>query len=65
MSDILKETPLIRDTSLLTHHKLLAWAGFGVATYPHDASDLTEFLAVADDARFKVKGKGKNAVRSA
>ncbi len=37
-------------------------ASFGVATYPEDATDRTALLALADQAMFDVKGKGKNAV---
>jgi diguanylate cyclase (GGDEF)-like protein len=37
-------------------------ASFGVATYPEDASDCRGLLALADQAMFRVKGQGKNAV---
>ncbi len=37
-------------------------ASFGVATYPEDASDRRGLLALADQAMFRVKGRGKNAV---
>lgn len=37
-------------------------ASFGVATYPDDASDRTGLLALADQAMFAVKRRGKNAV---
>lgn len=37
-------------------------ASFGVATYPEDASDRRGLLALADQAMFRVKGSGKNAV---
>ncbi len=36
----------------------------GVATFPHDAQNLTELLACADHALFAVKKQGKNAVGS-
>ena len=37
-------------------------ASFGVATYPEDATDRTGLLALADQAMFDVKRRGKNAV---
>jgi GGDEF domain-containing protein len=37
-------------------------ASFGVATYPEDASDCQGLLALADQAMFRVKRRGKNAV---
>lgn len=37
-------------------------ASFGVATYPEDASDRQGLLALADQAMFRVKRGGKNAV---
>ncbi|MEJ2040947.1 MAG: diguanylate cyclase [Desulfosarcinaceae bacterium] len=37
-------------------------ASFGVATYPHDASDIKAILAKADLAMFRIKTTGKNAV---
>jgi diguanylate cyclase (GGDEF)-like protein len=37
-------------------------ASFGVATYPEDATDRTGLLALADQAMFSVKRRGKNAV---
>lgn len=37
-------------------------ASFGLSTYPDDASDIKAILAKADQAMFKVKAQGKNAV---
>ena len=37
-------------------------ASFGIATYPEDASDRTGLLALADNAMFDIKRRGKNAV---
>lgn len=37
-------------------------ASFGVATYPDDAENLTLILASADQAMFRIKTTGKNAV---
>jgi diguanylate cyclase (GGDEF)-like protein len=37
-------------------------ASFGVATYPEDATDRTSLLALADQAMFDIKRRGKNAV---
>jgi diguanylate cyclase (GGDEF)-like protein len=40
-------------------------ASFGVATYPEDASDIKAILAKADNAMFRVKTEGKDAVGDA
>jgi diguanylate cyclase (GGDEF)-like protein len=37
-------------------------ASFGVATYPDDAEDIKSILAKADQAMFRIKNEGKNAV---
>jgi diguanylate cyclase (GGDEF)-like protein len=37
-------------------------ASFGVATYPDDAADIKSILAKADQAMFRIKTGGKNAV---
>ena len=37
-------------------------ASFGVATYPDDAADIKTMLAKADQAMFRIKNEGKNAV---
>jgi len=37
-------------------------ASFGIATYPDDAKDRTELLALADQAMFHVKSKDKGAI---
>jgi diguanylate cyclase (GGDEF)-like protein len=37
-------------------------ASFGVATYPDDAADIKTMLAKADQAMFRIKSEGKNAV---
>ena len=37
-------------------------ASFGVATYPDDAADIKTILAQADQAMFRIKTEGKNAV---
>lgn len=37
-------------------------ASFGVAAFPGDAQGLKDILALADQAMFRVKGRGKNAV---
>ena len=39
-------------------------ASFGVSTYPDDAENMTELLALADKAMFDIKASGKNAVKS-
>jgi len=45
-------------------HEVNLRASFGIATYPEDATNVTALLASADRAMFKVKKKGKDAVRS-
>ncbi len=39
-------------------------ASFGVAAFPGDAQGVADILALADQAMFKIKGQGKNAVGS-
>jgi diguanylate cyclase (GGDEF)-like protein len=39
-------------------------ASFGISTYPDDAQTLTELLALADQAMFSVKERGKDSVCS-
>jgi len=43
-------------------HTVSLGASFGIAAYPEDASDLTGLLALADQAMFHVKEKGKGAI---
>jgi len=45
------------------HHEMLT-ASFGVAVFPEDAADLTELLALADQAMFTVKNTGKDEIRT-
>jgi diguanylate cyclase (GGDEF)-like protein len=54
----------LSQTTFLTSQGLTVYiqASFGVATYPEDASDRTGLLALADQAMFRVKRHGKNAV---
>jgi diguanylate cyclase (GGDEF)-like protein len=54
----------LTQTTFLTNQGLTVYiqASFGVATYPEDASDRTGLLALADQAMFRVKRHGKNAV---
>lgn len=40
-------------------------ASFGVATYPDDAGGLDELLALADDALFAAKRRGRNSIVAA
>ena len=37
-------------------------ASFGIATYPDDAADRESLLALADEAMFRIKSRGKDAV---
>lgn len=43
-------------------HQVLLTASFGVATFPDDAEDLTDLLALADKAMFNAKHTGKDSV---
>jgi diguanylate cyclase (GGDEF)-like protein/PAS domain S-box-containing protein len=43
-------------------HDVPLGASFGVATFPDDAVDRTNLLALADRAMFRIKEKGKDAV---
>ncbi len=43
-------------------HSVRLSASFGIATFPDDAVDLSGLLALADQAMFHVKEKGKDAV---
>jgi len=40
-------------------------ASFGVAAYPHDASNMHTLLALADQALFRAKGMGRNTILAA
>ena len=56
----------ISQTAYLSNHGLhvTLQASLGVATYPDDAKDVTDLMALADNAMFDVKATGKNRVRS-
>jgi diguanylate cyclase (GGDEF)-like protein/PAS domain S-box-containing protein len=43
-------------------HRVQLRASFGVANFPQDAQDLSGLLALADQAMFAIKKRGKNAV---
>jgi len=43
-------------------HAVRMSASLGLATFPDDASDLTSLLALADNAMFRVKKGGKDAI---
>ncbi len=45
-------------------HLEMLTASFGVAVFPDDAADLTELLALADQAMFTVKKTGKDEIRT-
>jgi diguanylate cyclase (GGDEF)-like protein/PAS domain S-box-containing protein len=55
---------LIKTTTYLTNKDLSVHmsASFGLATYPDDAVDTVGLLALADEAMFRVKTRGKDAV---
>jgi len=40
-------------------------ASFGISTYPHDTTDLTRLLSLADHAMFDVKAQGKDDICAA
>ncbi len=46
-------------------HQVSLSASFGIATFPDDATDVTGLLALADQAMFDVKEKGKDAIKTA
>jgi diguanylate cyclase (GGDEF)-like protein/PAS domain S-box-containing protein len=56
----------IRETSYLASHghDVRIRASFGIATFPEDATDVNGLLALADQAMFDVKDRGKDAVRA-
>lgn len=55
---------LMKETVYLTKKGLEVRmsASFGVATYPDDAENREELLALADEAMFRIKTRGKDAV---
>jgi diguanylate cyclase (GGDEF)-like protein len=54
----IKENIYLKKAGLKVHIS----ASFGVSTYPDDANNLTELLALADQAMFNVKERGKDSV---
>ena len=54
----------IKTATFLTRwgRKVKVTASFGVATFPDNARDIEELLALADQAMFKVKNTGKDRV---
>ncbi len=54
----IKETVYLKKLGL----NVCVSASFGVATFPDDATTLTDLLALADQAMFSVKAKGKDSV---
>jgi len=54
----------MRRTTYLTemNFDITLSASFGISTYPHDTTDLTRLLSIADQAMFDVKAHGKDAV---
>jgi diguanylate cyclase (GGDEF)-like protein/PAS domain S-box-containing protein len=55
---------LMKNSVYLTKQELRVHmsASFGVATYPDDAKNSEELLALADEAMFRVKSGGKDAI---
>lgn len=55
---------LMKDTVYLTKYDLEVQmsASFGIATFPDDAEDKDGLLALADEAMFRIKTRGKDAV---
>jgi len=54
----IKETTYLQNLGLKVHIS----ASLGVSTYPYDAATLSDLLALADQAMFSVKEKGKDSV---
>ena len=54
----MKETTYLAAKGLEVHMS----ASFGIATYPDDAADRESLLALADEAMFRIKSRGKDAV---
>ena len=54
----MKETTYLTSKGLEVHMS----ASFGIATYPDDAEDREGLLALADEAMFRIKTRGKDAV---
>ena len=54
----MKETTYLTSKGLEVHMS----ASFGIATYPDDAEDRESLLALADEAMFRIKSRGKDAV---
>jgi diguanylate cyclase (GGDEF)-like protein/PAS domain S-box-containing protein len=54
----MKETTYLTGKGLEVHMS----ASFGIATYPDDAGDRASLLALADEAMFRIKSRGKDAV---
>ncbi len=54
----IKETVYLQNAGL----KIRVHSSLGVSTFPHDARTLTELLALADQAMFSVKERGKDSV---
>ncbi|MGN6554927.1 MAG: diguanylate cyclase [Verrucomicrobiota bacterium] len=55
---MLSTTPFLHKEHINVH----LTASFGLATYPHDASDKRELLAAADRGLFRSKASGKNRI---
>jgi len=54
----IKESIYLQEEGL----KVRISASLGVSTYPHDANTLTDLLALADQAMFSVKERGKDSI---
>jgi diguanylate cyclase (GGDEF)-like protein len=54
----IKETTYLKKAGLKVHIS----SSMGVSTFPDDADTLTELLALADQAMFSVKERGKDSV---
>jgi diguanylate cyclase (GGDEF)-like protein/PAS domain S-box-containing protein len=58
MRACMKETTYLAGKGLAVHMS----ASFGIATYPDDAQDRESLMALADEAMFRIKSRGKDAV---
>lgn len=64
LKQIRKIRSRMKKTIYLENHglKVCLSASFGIATYPEDADDREGLLALADEAMFRIKIRGKDAV---
>ncbi len=64
LKEIQKIRERMKNTIYLENNglKVRMSASFGIATYPEDTDDREGLLALADEAMFRIKARGKDAV---